>query len=89
VESRASGIPWPAPGDFDIRTMAQTINAPDGKGMSSRAAHGFHVIFADGQVWFLSERLPFDTLRLFFTMADAQENDRDQVLGPFALHRGL
>jgi hypothetical protein len=26
---------------------------------------------------------------LFFTMADAQENDRDQVLGPFALHRGL
>jgi hypothetical protein len=30
VETRASGIPWPAPGDFDISTMPQTINAPDG-----------------------------------------------------------
>lgn len=87
VESRASGIPWPAPGDFDIRTMPQTINAPDGKGISSRAAGGFHVIFADGHVWFLTDRVPFDTLRLFFTIAGASEHDRETVLGPFALYR--
>jgi hypothetical protein len=72
VETRASGIPWPAPGDFDIRTMPQTINAPDGKGISSRNAGGFHVIFAEGQVWRLSHKVPFETLKRFFTTADAE-----------------
>ncbi len=85
VESRASGIPWPAPGDFDIRTMPQTINRPDGKGISSRHAGGFHVIFADGMVWFISDKVPFDTLRKFFTIADAKKYDRDDLLGPYAL----
>ena len=33
VESRTSGIPWPSPGDLDVRTMPFTINAPDGKGI--------------------------------------------------------
>lgn len=88
VETRASGIPWPAPGDFDIRTMPQTINAPDGKGISSRNAGGFHVIFADGYVWFLSHKVPFETLKKFFTTTDAERNDREKLLGPYALHRG-
>ncbi len=87
VEVRASGIPWPAPGDFDIRTMPQTINASDGKGISSCHAGGFHVIFADRQVWFLSEEVPFDLLKKFFTIADARNHDREQVLGPYALDR--
>jgi len=88
VETRASGIPWPAPGDFDIRTMPQTINAPDGKGISSRNVGGFHVIFADGWVWLLSDKVPFETLKKFFTTADAEKHDREELLGPFALHRG-
>jgi hypothetical protein len=88
VETRASGIPWPAPGDFDIGTMPHTINAPDGKGISSRNECGFHVIFADGQVWFLSEKVPFESLKKFFTTAEAKWHDREEVLGQFALHRG-
>lgn len=88
VETRASGIPWPAPGDFDIRTMPHTINAPDGKGISSRYAGGFHVIFADGWMWMLSDKVPFETLQKFFTTADAAKHDREQLLGRFALHRG-
>ncbi len=88
VETRASGIPWPAPGDFDIRTMPQTINAPDGKGISSRYPSGFHVLFADSSVWLLSDRTPFETLKEFFTTADAEKHDREALLGPFALHRG-
>jgi hypothetical protein len=88
VETRSSGIPWPAPGDFDIRTMPQTINAPDGKGISSRNTGGFHLIFADGQVWLLSDKVPFDTLEKFFTTAEAKKHDREKLLGPFALHRG-
>lgn len=88
VESRAAGIPWPAPGDFDFRTMPRRINAPDGKGISSRIEGGFHVIFADGQVWFLSDTLPFETLKKFFTTAEAAKHDREGILQPFALHRG-
>ena len=88
VETRSSGIPWPAPGDFDIRTMPQTINAPDGKGISSRNAGGFHVIFGDGSVWLLSDTAPFETVKKFLTVADAKRNDRDKSLGPFAMYRG-
>ena len=88
VETRASTIPWPAPGDFDIRTMPQTINALDGKGISGRSVGGFHLIFANGQTWFLSDKLPFDTLKKFFTTIDAGKYDAEELLGPFALHRG-
>jgi hypothetical protein len=87
VETRASGIPWPAPGDFDIRTMPTTINAADGKGISSRNTAGFHVIFADGQVWFLANEVPFETLKKFFTLDQANQHDREELLGPFVLHR--
>jgi len=87
VEVRASGIPWPAPGDLDIRTMPQTINSPDGRGISSKYVGGFHVIFADGQVWFLSEKVPFEILRRFFTINEATEYDREELLAPYALWR--
>lgn len=88
VETRSSGIPWPAPGDLDIRTMPRTVCARDGKGISSRNAGGFHLIFADGQVWLLSDKVPFETVSKFFTTADAEKHDREQLLGSFALHRG-
>lgn len=89
VEVRSSGIPWMKPGDFDIRTMPQTINAPDGKGISSRHAGGFHVIFADGEVWFLSDKVPFAALRKFFTLAEAAHADREKEIGPYVLDRWL
>jgi hypothetical protein len=89
VETRSSGVPWPAPGDFDIRSVPRIICAPDGKGISSRDAGGFHVIFAEERVWELSCKVPFETLARFFTTSDAAKNDREQLLGPFALHRGL
>ena len=88
VETRASGVPWPAPGDFDIRTMPQTICGLDGKGISSRNAGGFHVTFADGRVWLLSDKAPFETLKEFFTTAEAGKHNRERLLGPFALDRG-
>ncbi len=87
VEVRASGIPWPAPGDFDIRTMPQTINAPDGKGICGQHAGGFHVIFGDLKVGFISNDVPFETLQKFFTVADAKKHDRETLLGPYALER--
>jgi hypothetical protein len=87
VESRASGIPWPAPGDFDIRTMPRTINAKDGRGISGQNAGGFVVLFADGQVWFISDRVPFETLEKFFTISGADKFDREVLLGPLTLDR--
>jgi prepilin-type processing-associated H-X9-DG protein len=87
VETRESGIPWPAPGDFDVRTMPKTINAPDGKGISSRNAGGFHVLFADGHVWFLSNSVPFETLSKLFTVTDAKKHHRAELLGPFIMRR--
>lgn len=88
VETRSTGIPWPAPGDFDIRTMPRTICAPDGRGIGSRNPGGFHVIFADGYVYLLSDKIAFATLSKFFTLDGAKRNNREQLLGPFILHRG-
>ncbi len=87
VEAARSGVPWPAPGDFDVRTMPQTISASDGEGISSRCPGGFHVIFGDRQVWFLSNEIPFAVLKEFFTTDGAEKHDRETVLGPYALQR--
>ena len=87
VEVRDSGIHWMQPGDFDIRTMPETVNALDGHGISSRHPRGFHVLFADLQYWFLSDQVPFETLKKFFTIDEAKRNDREQVLGPYVLWR--
>lgn len=87
VESRASGIPWPSPGDFDLRTMPQAIDASNGKNISSRYRRGFHVLFADGSVWFLANDVPFVNLKRFFTIEDARKYDREEILGPYALRR--
>ena len=38
VESRSTGIPWPEPGDFDIRDMPTAVGSPDGRGISVVAA---------------------------------------------------
>jgi hypothetical protein len=87
VESRVSGIPWPAPGDFDIRTMPRSINALNGKGISGFFPEVFQVVFADGQVWLLSKKVPFETLNNFFRIEDAKKHDREKLLGPYALDR--
>lgn len=80
VEVRNSGIHWMEPGDFDIRTMPQTINDPDGRGISSAHESGFHVVFADGTVWYLRNDTPFEELAKFFTVEGAKANDRDRAL---------
>lgn len=87
VEVVNSGIHWMEPGDFDLRTMPQTINARDGRGISSRHPGGFHVLFADQQTWFLSNRVPFAEVRKFFTVEGAKKYDRRQVLEPYLLAR--
>jgi hypothetical protein len=86
VEVRNAGVHWMEPGDFDIRTMPHTINAADGRGISGEHAGGFFVGFADGEVWFIGNDVPFDELAKFFTIAGAKANDRDAVLRPYKLN---
>jgi hypothetical protein len=46
------------------------------------------VLFADGEVWFLSDKVPFEDLKKFFTVAGAKAHDREALLAPYALARG-
>lgn len=85
VEVANSGLHWMAPGDFDIRDMPQTINDPSGRGISSRHKDGFHVLFSDGTVWYLSNQVPFASLAKFFTIEGARSNDRQTILGPYLI----
>lgn len=89
VEVRNSGLHWMQPGDLDIRTMPRTINAPGGKGISSVCRNGFHVLFANGSVWFLKHDTPFETLEKFFTIASAEKHDRKTLLKDYCLDRAL
>lgn len=85
VEVRDSDLNWMAPGDFDIRTMPESINAPDGKGISGIGRDGFHIGFVDGRAWCLSNETPFTELKKFFTMASAEQFDADDILGPYRI----
>ncbi len=87
VEVRDSGLHWMAPGDLDIGAMPRVINGLDGKGISSRHRGGFHALFADERIWFLSEDVPFDELEKFFTVEGAKKYDAEQCLGAYVLVR--
>src|SRR5205823_4350421 len=58
VEIANSGIHWMEPRDLHVLQMAPTINPKAGQGISSRHIGGAQVLFADGSVRFLSEKLP-------------------------------
>jgi hypothetical protein len=87
VEVRNSGIHWMSPRDFDVRTMPRTINDADGQGISGETSLGFHVAFADGEVWRLSHDTPFEKLSRFFLAEDAERLSRDEVLGKYRRSR--
>ncbi len=86
VEVRKSGVHWMQPGDFDVATMPRTINAPSGKGISSILGDGFHIGFADGKVWYLSNDTPFSELEKFFTIGAAKRHNRNDILGKYKLY---
>jgi len=43
-------------------------------------------LFADTQVWFLSNETPFDELAKLFRVADAKKYDRDEILAQYRLN---
>ena len=80
IEVHNSDTFWTEPGDIRVNTITESIvRGIDGDGV--------HVVFADGASWFISAEVPFDNLRTFFTIEGAAANDRESLLGPYALLR--
>ena len=80
VETRKSGLHWMQPGDFDLRTLPRTINAPDGSGISSSDPAGVWVGLVDESVRFVPSNTPFEKLEPFFTITGAAAHDIDDLL---------
>ena len=86
VEVRNSDQHWMEPGgDLDIRTIPRRIDIDDGKGISGHDQHGFFVGFADGEVWLISDDVPFETISSFLTIASSEQQSRDEILTPYRL----
>jgi hypothetical protein len=47
--------------------------------------NGYAVLFADGETWVLSRRLPYGDLCKFFTIDGAKQCERDTLLGPYRI----
>jgi hypothetical protein len=69
---------------MDIRTMPRRIGVP--RGVCGLLPGGFLVGFADGDVWCLSNKIPFETLEQFLTVGETRaQRSRDRDLGPYRI----
>lgn len=84
VETRNSHVHWMQPGDLHIETIPSKIGV-DGRICGVFRA-GFHVAFADGEVWYLRHSVPFEDLRKFFTVREARAFRREEVLAPYRVN---
>jgi hypothetical protein len=77
IEVADSSIPWAAPGDLPIEEVTPVVlDGIDGDGV--------HVLFVDGQVWYIRNSVDFEDFRAFLTVDGARKNDRQKRLGPHA-----
>jgi hypothetical protein len=80
IEVARTDTHWMEPGDLPVDDVPPSI-------VQGLEGDGVHVLFADGQVWFLSPDVPLADLRKFFTVDGAKRYDREQLLGPYAAMR--
>jgi hypothetical protein len=80
VEIAHSGIHWMAPGDLSLDAIPESL-------VQGVEGDGFHVFFADSEVWFLSADVPLEDVKKFMTIESAKRHDRGQILGRYALSR--
>ena len=73
---------WMEPGDLSIERL---VPSEEVKHLLS-GKNGYAVLFADGEVWVLSDRLPVSDLFKFLTIADAKQYHREKVLVPYRIH---
>jgi hypothetical protein len=75
-----SGIHWMAPGDLSLDSVPESI-------VQGFEEEGLPLLFADGQVWFLSPEVPLDDLKKLCTIEGARQFDREEILGRHVLFR--
>ena len=77
---------WMAPGDFTIDNESDDSLASPHRYFEGIRGPSY-VLFADVQVWLLSETVKRDDILGFCRVDDALTNDREEVLGQYALKR--
>lgn len=89
IECQNSGIHWMQPGDFEVDVegalQGETVRNNSGKLRVGNGNGGIHVMFADFQIWYLSDAVPIDTVRKFFRLSDAERYDRDRELKRYSI----
>ena len=81
IEVPSSDTLWAEPGDLDVDQLPENLT-------KGPAGNGFHVLFADGAVWYLRSEVPLAEVRKFFTVDGAKQYERRVVLGPYATFSG-
>ncbi len=82
MEAADSKTHWMQPGDYDVTTLL-AANGQLGDHVKSILPHRIHVLFADGQVWTLSDDTPMSAVKPFLTIAGAKSADREKLLAPY------
>jgi len=85
IEVSNSGVHWLEPGDLPLKEVSGLLRKESGRRIGGVFADGFHVGFADGQVWYLRRDVPFEAIREFLTVERAGRKQRDELLAPYAL----
>jgi hypothetical protein len=78
IEVKDSGIHWMEPGDIRVDELTQ-------KNTEGVRADGVHVLFADGQVWYLSRNTPIENIRKLCYVERGGDVTRDSLLKKYAL----
>jgi hypothetical protein len=72
---------WMEPGDLSI----EQLSASEETKKLLLGKSGYAVLFADGEGWILTSRVPIADLCKFFTIEGAEQFDREQLLGPYRI----
>ncbi|MEQ8786650.1 MAG: hypothetical protein RIC55_10140 [Pirellulaceae bacterium] len=85
VEVSQTDVHWMEPGDVDVEEVEELLKAKSGRRIGGNFPQGFHVAFADGEVWFLRADVPYQRLAKFLTKSSAKAHRREAVLEPYML----
>lgn len=85
AEIRNSGHHWMKSGDFDVADLMKSRGSTGEHTISGVHDGGFHILFADLEVWFVSNEIPFENLSKFLTISDASQFERDSILGEYRI----
>jgi hypothetical protein len=81
IEVAGTNIHWMQPGDIDAGNLNRF------RSLTSTPLDGFHIVFADYAIWYMSSETPRELIARFFTIDGSRRHDRDDVLAKYRVHR--